>query len=122
MATENYTEEMEAHIREVAASNGGFLNAETCGDIAETFGEAVRGRRSVIAKVVRMAAEEGSTFSYQRKQPLSKTGDPVENKSDIVSEIAERVQVEAESISGLVKAGKRELRMLRDALPQAANS
>ena len=65
--------------------------------------------RSVTAKAVSMPDVE-----YTRKAPVSKTGDPVERKADIVNDIA--AYVDAHDIESLVKASKSALVGIREAL------
>ena len=92
---------MEAAIREAAP-----LNQAKATDLAASFG-ADFSARSVIAKAVRM------NVAYERKQPTTKTGAPVERKETLVSEIAEIVGA---NLDGLEKAPKPALQLLRDYL------
>lgn len=57
--------------------------------------------KAVIASAVRMEGVE-----YVRKARVSKTGDPVVTKEDLVKTIAEGLGLEVEALSGLDKATK----------------
>jgi hypothetical protein len=82
------------------------LNQEVANRLAASFGPAFSGR-SVIAKINRMG------LKYDRKQPTTKTGDPVEKKDGLVAEIATIVGA---NLDGLDKAPKPVLQTLRDYL------
>lgn len=97
--TPNYTPEQEARIREMAP-----LNQAKAQVLAEEFGKSAR---SVTAKAVRMG------IAYERKQPQTKNGQPVERKEAIVAEIAEMVNA---NLEGLEKAPKGALQTLRNFL------
>lgn len=100
--TPNYTPEQEARIRERAAE--GSLNQTVATELATEFGKTPR---SVIAKITRME------LPYARKQPVTKTGEPVESKLDIVAQIAMLVEG---NVEGLEKASKGALQRVRNAL------
>lgn len=100
-ATSKYTPAMEAAIRAEPV-----LNQEVATRLAASFGPDFTAR-SVIAKITRMG------LAYQRKQPTTKSGDPVEKKDGLVSEIAEIVGA---NLDGLDKAPKPVLQKLRDYL------
>lgn len=100
--TPNYTPEQEARIRERA--DEGSLNLAVATELATEFGKTPR---SVIAKITRMG------LAYQRKQPQTKTGEPVVRKADLVAEIAKLVDG---NVEGLEKASKDALKLVRDAL------
>jgi len=95
----NFTPEQEARIRESAP-----LNQEKSRALATEFGKT---ERSVTAKAVRMGV------AYERKQPQTKNGQPVERKEAIVAQIAELVEG---NLDGLDKAPKAALQALRNAL------
>lgn len=95
----NFTPEQEARIRELAP-----LNQEKSRMLATEFGKT---ERSVTAKAVRMGV------AYERKQPTTKSGAPVERKEAIVAEIAEMV---GQSLDGLEKAPKGALQAVRNFL------
>lgn len=69
--------------------------------------EMGKGYRSIIAKAVRMGV------AYNRKQPTTKTGEPVEKKEDIVADIAAIVEA---TLDGLEKAPKPALQAIRNYL------
>lgn len=95
----NFTSEQEARIRAMAP-----LNQSKSRALALEFGKS---ERSVTAKAVRMGV------AYERKQPQTKNGQPVERKEAIVAEIARFV---SGNLEGLDKAPKAALQALRDAL------
>ena len=92
----NYTPEQEARIRELAP-----LNQALSEQLATEFGKTPA---SVRAKAVRM------NVPYERKQPTTKNGEPVERKEAIVAELSELV---GQSLEGLEKAPKPVLQALR---------
>lgn len=94
-----YTPAMEARMRSEAP-----LNQAKCEALASEFGEGFSAR-SVAAKAVRM------NLPYERKQPTTKTGAPVERKEAIVAEIAAIV---GSNLDGLEKAPKGVLQAVRD--------
>ena len=85
----NFTEAQEQRIRDTAPHN-----AASAAELAAEFGKSPR---SVIAKIVRMEV------AYERKQPTTKTGEPVTKKETLVSEIAAIVGA---NLDGLEKAPK----------------
>jgi len=95
----NFTPAQEQAIRDAAPLNQAKSRA-----LAEQFGKT---ERSVTAKAVRMGV------AYERKQPQTKTGAPVERKEAIVAQIAQLV---TGNLEGLDKAPKQALQALRDAL------
>lgn len=95
--TPNYSPEQETRIREMAP-----LNQSKAEVLATEFGKTAR---SVIAKAIRMNVE------YERKQPQTKSGAPIERKESIVAEIASLVGA---NLDGLEKAPKPVLQALRD--------
>lgn len=95
----NFTKEQEDRIRAFAP-----LNQAKSRELAAEFGKT---ERSVTAKAVRMGVP------YERKQPVTKTGAPVERKEAIVAEIATIVEG---NLEGLDKAPKAALQALRNAL------
>lgn len=96
--TSKYTAEMEARIREF-----GSMNQALSEDLAREFGNVTPA--SVRAKAVRMG------LPYERKQPTTKNGAPVERKEAIVAELESIVEA---SLEGLEKAPKPVLQRLRD--------
>ena len=95
----NFTPEQEARIRAEAPLNQAKSRA-----LAAEFGKT---ERSVTAKAVRMGV------AYERKQPQTKNGQPVERKEAIVAEIAELVGA---NLEGLEKAPKGALQAVRNFL------
>jgi hypothetical protein len=95
----NFTSEQEARIRESAP-----LNQSKSRALAAEFGKT---ERSVTAKAVRMGV------AYERKQPQTKSGAPVERKEAIVAQIAQLVEG---NLDGLEKAPKQALQAVRNAL------
>lgn len=95
----NFTPEQEARIRELAP-----LNQAKSRQLATEFGKT---ERSVTAKAVRMGV------AYERKQPQTKTGAPVERKEAIVAEIQAIV---GGNLEGLDKAPKQALQLVRNFL------
>ena len=96
----NYTDEMVAEMHELYTANP---TRETVDMIAENFGKSVR---SVIAKLSR----EGIYVSQPR---VTKTGEPVVRKAELVAQIEENFGVE---LPTLVKASKADLQTLLNAL------
>ena len=95
----NYTDEMVAEMHELYTANP---TRETVDMIAENFGKSVR---SVIAKLSR----EGIYVSQPR---VTKTGEPVVRKAELVAQIEEHFGVE---LPTLVKASKADLQELLNA-------
>lgn len=101
--TANYTAAQEARI--LAAAQNGPLNLDTAKALAAEFGGG-KTYRSVVAKIGRMGVP------YAKKVAVSKTGDPVIRKENLVSEIGRFVPG---SLDGLEKASKGALVNIRDA-------
>lgn len=99
----NYSAAQETRIREAAAS--GPLNLDTAKALAAEFGGG-KTYRSVVAKIGRME------LPYVKKVAVSKTGEPVVRKENLVSEIAQFVPG---SLEGLEKASKPALVNIRNA-------
>lgn len=93
----NFTAKQEQAIRDAAP-----LNQAKSRELAERFGKS---ERSITAKAVRMGV------AYERKQPVTKSGQPVERKEAIVAEIASMVEG---NLEGLDKAPKQALQALRN--------
>ena len=93
--TPNFTAEQEQAIRDRAPVNQAIAR-----ELALELG---KNEKSVIAKATRMGV-------YQRKQPTTKTGAPVERKEAIVAELA---QLTGLYLEGLEKAPKPVLQALR---------
>ena len=96
----NYTEEMVAEMHALYTANP---TRETVEIIAEDFGKSVR---SVIAKLSR----EGIYVSQPR---VTKTGEPVVRKAELVAQIEAHFEIE---IPTLVKASKSDLQTLLNSI------
>ena len=92
----NYSDEMVAEMHSLYEANP---TRETVEILAETFGKSVR---SVIAKLSR----EGIYVSQPR---VTKTGEPVVRKSELVAQIEAHFGIE---VPTLVKASKTDLQAL----------
>jgi len=92
----NYSDEMVAEMHSLYEANP---TRETVEILAEKFGKSVR---SIIAKLSR----EGIYVSQPR---VTKTGEPVVRKSELVAQIEEGLGIEVPS---LVKASKADLQTL----------
>lgn len=73
------------------------LDFEKCGKIAEEFGLK---QRAIVASATR------NGIAYNKKARVSKTGDPIVSKADLVETIADSLNVTVESLDGLDKANK----------------
>ncbi len=104
-ANSKYTAQHVAAMQEAAP-----LNLEKCAALAATdlFKKAGITARGIGAK----ALSEG--IDYERKQPTTKTGEPVADKADLVAQIAEQLGVS--KIESLAKADKAALRAVLDAV------
>ena len=96
----NYTDEKVAEMHELYTANP---TRETVDIIDNNFGKSVR---SVIAKLSR----EGIYVSQPR---VTKTGEPVVRKAELVAQIEENFGIE---LPTLVKASKADLQTLLDAI------
>ena len=96
----NYSDEMVAEMHDLYSANP---TRETVELIAETFGKSVR---SVIAKLSR----EGIYISQPR---VTKTGEPVVRKAELVAQIEAQFEIE---IPTLVKASKADLQTLLNSI------
>ena len=96
----NYTEEQ---VSEMTAVYKESPRAETVQNLAITYGKTTR---SIIAKLSR----EGV---YVAKQRVTKTGDAVISKAELVKSIEIALDIDAAT---LVKAGKQDLQILSDTI------
>lgn len=112
MATEktpNYSATQESIILAAIAANGNVANIAVATTLAadprmnDNDGNE-RKPRAIVAKMSRMADAHG--FKYERKQPTTKDGKPVQKKLDLVALIASRAGVTADKLDGLEKAPK----------------
>ena len=92
----NYSDEMVAEMHSLYEANP---TRETVEQLAETFGKSVR---SIIAKLSR----EGIYVSQPR---VTKTGEPVVRKAELVAQIEAHFEIE---VPTLVKASKADLQTL----------
>ena len=99
----NYNEEQTKHIVEAYQSNP---NRETVEALAKELSKSIK---SIIGKLSR----EGV---YRREIYKTKTGELPVTKVEIVSDIADHLGIEVESLSGLEKAPKATLKKLKEAL------
>ena len=99
----NYNEEQTKHIVEAYQSNP---NRETVEALAKELSKSIK---SIIGKLSR----EGV---YRREIYKTKTGELPVTKVEIVSDIADNLGIEVESLSGLEKAPKATLKKLKEAL------
>lgn len=101
----SYTDELTA---EIVAEYEASPSRETVETIAARIDKSVR---SVIAKL-------SSAGVYETPQRLTKTGDIIEKKEEMVTQICTWLGVEAPT---LVKTGKQDLKRIRDALQDLLN-
>jgi len=94
----NYTEDQVLEMKEMYVAES---TSETVQEIATKFGKSTR---SVIAKLSR----EGV---YVAKQRVTKTGEPVISKAELVAEVEQALDTE---MNTLVKASKADLKKLSD--------
>jgi hypothetical protein len=73
------------------------LNYDICGEIAKEFGLK---QRSIVASATR------NKIAYENKPRVSKSGKAVASKSDLVSAIAENMDLTVAALDGLEKATK----------------
>jgi len=110
MATpQKYTGAMEATLRNIANENDG-LDMALCNEIAAfpEFEKAGITGRSIIAKARSMG------LPYNKVERVTKTGQPVMKKDDIVQEIENLLNVKG--LDSLSKSEKPALRILADAV------
>jgi len=103
MKNVNYSEEVTATIVAAYAANP---NMETVKDLAETFDKTTK---SIIGKLSR----EGV---YQKESYTTKTGAKPVTKVELVTQLADYLQIELDSIAGLEKSPKAALQKVLDVL------
>jgi hypothetical protein len=96
--TPNFSTAQEDAIRAAAAN--GPLNLAAATALGEEMGKSAR---SIVAKIVRMG------LPYERKQPTTKTGEPIVSKTKLVEQISAVVEG---NLEGLEKAPKPALQAL----------
>jgi hypothetical protein len=100
MATANYTQAMTDKMVETYSANP---TKETVAELAKELG---KNTRSVIAKLSR----EGV---YQAQPRVTKSGEPIVRKAELVAQVQETLGIELPS---LVKASKADLQRLIDTI------
>ena len=116
VVTPNYSPAQVALITAAIVGNGNVANVALATELSENpaMNDAdgnPRKPRSIVAKMRRMVDEiEGAT--YERKVAVSKTGEPVQKKLDLVKRIADLADVSASRLDGLEKAPKLALETL----------
>lgn len=111
--TPNYTATQEALIlAEIGKTGANLATAERLAAMSEMNDAEGKERkpRAITAKMSRMAEAHG--FKYERKQPTTKDGKPVTNKTDLVAKIAAALDLAKESLDGLEKSPKGALETL----------
>lgn len=103
MKNVNYTPEVTATIVETYQANP---NMDTVRELAETFEKTTK---SIIGKLSR----EGV---YQKSSYTTKTGAKPITKIEIVTEIADKLDLDPETVAGLEKSPKAALVLVRDAV------
>lgn len=98
----NYTDEL---TKTIIAEYEANPTRETVDAIAERIGKSAR---SVIAKL-------SAAHVYQTPQRLTKTGEPIIKKEEMVEDIQRWLNIEAPT---LVKSGKMDLKKLYEALQE----
>ena len=99
----NYTEEQVDLMKEQYTKNP---SRETVENLAETLDKSIK---SIIGKLSR----EGV---YKKTVYKTKTGEDPETKKEIVQDLAEKLELEYETIAGLEKSPKAALKILRSAI------
>lgn len=112
--TPNYSTAQEQIIRDYAASNG-VLNIDHAKALAampalNATDGTPRKAASIVAKIARLGLD------YQRKMPVTKTGETPVKKTELVAQIAGLVSVSVAALDGMEKSPKGALQSLLDAL------
>lgn len=102
----NYTPEMTAELVEAYKASP---TKETVVAFATKFGKTTK---SVIAKLSREGA-------YVKAAPVTKSGEPIVKKDELVGMIAAKIGVTEDKLDGLEKAPKVALKMIFDTLAMA---
>jgi len=103
MKNVNYSEEVTATIVAAYAANP---NMETVKDLAVTFDKTTK---SIIGKLSR----EGV---YQKESYTTKTGAKPVTKIELVTQLADYLQIDVEAVAGLEKSPKAALQKVVDVL------
>lgn len=99
----NYSKEMTAELVKVYVENP---TRDTVAKLAESYGKS---EKSVIGKL----SKEGV---YIRSVYTTKTGEKPVTKSEIVQELAEKLELNATDLEGLEKSPKASLKILLEAI------
>ena len=110
MGQPNYTDEQTVEL--VSAYEKAKTEKDRDAVVDKFAKKFAKVRSSIIAKLV-------SEKVYIAKTYKTKTGDKPERKSEIVADIAGTLGVAASELSGLDKATKTALQLIRKALPKA---
>lgn len=97
----NFTEKMEIALQEIAQENGGRITFEQCQAFYNEHSSVLPSARSVISKVKQLG-----NIEYIPKQKVTKSGEPITKKSDIVADIATALDANLELIEGLSNSSK----------------
>jgi len=113
--TANFTAAQESIILAAVRANGNVASQQVAEALCENaeMNDADGNKRetkSVIAKMSRMKEAHG--FTYARKVAVSKTGDAIVKKADLVNAIATSAGVTADKLDGLDKATKATLQFI----------
>lgn len=106
----NYTAAQEALIAAEAPLNYDKAQALAALPAMNTADGSPRKARSIVAKAIRMGV------TYERQVRVTKTGEAVVRKDELVAQIAESAGLAVESLAGLEKSPKGALQSLRAAL------
>lgn len=111
MNKQNYTKEQVAVIMKHAPFD--FEGAKAIGD------EIGKNPRSVAAKARSLEAQNPELKIYIKKpEYVTKTGQTVKKKEDIIADIEELLETSPEYLEGLIKSSKIALQRLQAALAQ----
>lgn len=99
----NYSKEMTAELVKAYVENP---TRDTVAKLASSYGKS---EKSVIGKL----SKEGV---YIRSVYTTKTGEKPVTKSEIVQELAEKLEIEVSSLEGLEKSPKASLKILLEAI------
>ena len=122
MATDkapNYTDAQVAIMVAAIEANGGIANKAVATTLAADARMNIDGEprqvRSIIAKL-RRVVDDNADFTYEKVQPTTKDGKPVQKKLDLVTRIADLADVPVAKLDGLEKAPKLALETLAASL------
>lgn len=105
MSQSSYSDEMVSALHKIAEGNDGKISYQMAADFADANGLKLR---SVIAKVI------SEKIEYERKpERVTKRGEPVVRKAEIVSAIEAALEV---AVPSLTKVSKTDLQTLAEAV------